>query len=42
MDALAQPAPGESEDGANHLILKNQLLPGLRSFCSALRGKYCN
>lgn len=38
MDALAHPPPGEDEDDANYLVIKNQLLPGLRSFCSALRG----
>lgn len=42
MDALAHPAPGEDENDPNYLVLKNQLLPGLRSFCSALRGKYCS
>ena len=38
MDALAFPAPDADDDDGNCPTVKNQLLPGLRSFCSALRG----
>jgi dynein heavy chain len=38
MEALAYPAPNAEDDDGNCPIVKNQLLPGLRSFCSALRG----
>lgn len=38
MEALAHPAPDAEEEEGNCFILKNQLLPGLRSFCSALKG----
>nr|CAD7397041.1 unnamed protein product [Timema cristinae] len=37
MEALAHPAPDAEEDDANNPTVKNQLLPGLRSFCSALK-----
>jgi dynein heavy chain len=38
MEALAFPAPDSEDDVGNCPTVKNQLLPGLRSFCSALRG----
>jgi hypothetical protein len=38
MEALAFPAADTEDDDANCPTVKNQLLPGLRSFCSALRG----
>jgi dynein heavy chain len=38
MEALAFPAPDAEDDDGNCPTVKNQLLPGLRSFCSALRG----
>jgi len=38
MEALAFPAPDSEDDDGNCPTVKNQLLPGLRSFCSALRG----
>lgn len=38
MEALAFPAPDTEDDDGNYPTVKNQLLPGLRSFCSALRG----
>jgi dynein heavy chain len=38
MEALAFPAPDTEDDDGNYPMVKNQLLPGLRSFCSALRG----
>lgn len=37
MEALAHPAFDEDEESSCPM-LKNQLLPGLRSFCSALKG----
>lgn len=40
MEALAHPSPDSEDDAANCPIVKNQLLPGLRSFCSALKGTY--
>ncbi|KAJ9598775.1 hypothetical protein L9F63_026690 [Diploptera punctata] len=40
MEALAFPSPDAEEDEGNCPTVKNQLLPGLRSFCSALRGLY--
>lgn len=39
MEALAHPSPDAEDDTVNCPMVKNQLLPGLRSFCSALRGK---
>jgi dynein heavy chain len=39
MEALAHPAPDAEDDEANCPMVRNQLLPGLRSFCSALRGR---
>lgn len=38
MEALAHPSPDSEDDAANCPMVKNQLLPGLRSFCSALKG----
>jgi len=38
MDALAHPGM-EGEDNCS--MIKSLLLPGLRSFCSALKGKFC-
>lgn len=38
MEALAHPAADMEEDDSNCPMVKNLLLPGLRSFCSALRG----
>ncbi|GJQ67798.1 hypothetical protein Trydic_g16579 [Trypoxylus dichotomus] len=37
MEALAHPSPDTEDDAVHCPIVKNQLLPGLRSFCSALR-----
>ncbi|XP_015833540.2 dynein axonemal heavy chain 5 isoform X3 [Tribolium castaneum] len=37
MEALAHPSPDCEDDAANCPMVKNQLLPGLRSFCSALK-----
>lgn len=37
MDALAHPG-AEGEDNCS--MIKSLLLPGLRSFCSALKGKF--
>lgn len=37
MEALAHPSTEDDEDGKCPMV-KNQLLPGLRSFCSALKG----
>ncbi|RZC39074.1 dynein heavy chain 5, axonemal [Asbolus verrucosus] len=37
MEALAHPSPDCEDDTANCPMVKNQLLPGLRSFCSALK-----
>ncbi|XP_017781875.1 PREDICTED: dynein heavy chain 5, axonemal [Nicrophorus vespilloides] len=37
MEALAHPSPDCEDDAASCPMVKNQLLPGLRSFCSALR-----
>ncbi|KAJ1525369.1 hypothetical protein ONE63_010185 [Megalurothrips usitatus] len=37
MEALAHPAPDIEEDDSSCPMVKNLLLPGLRSFCSALR-----
>lgn len=42
MEALAFPAPDAEDDDGYHSTVKNQLLPGLRSFCSALRGNHCH
>ena len=39
MDALAHPGP-EGEDDCS--MIKSLLLPGLRSFCSALKGIFTN
>lgn len=39
MSALAHPSSDGDEDETRFPIVKNQLLPGLRSFCSALKGK---
>lgn len=38
MSALAHPSSDGDEDETRFPIVKNQLLPGLRSFCSALKG----
>jgi dynein heavy chain len=38
MEALAHPSPDAEDDEASCPMVRNQLLPGLRSFCSALRG----
>lgn len=38
MGALAHPNADGDEDETRFPIVKNQLLPGLRSFCSALKG----
>lgn len=38
MSALAHPSADGDEDETRFPIVKNQLLPGLRSFCSALKG----
>lgn len=38
MEALAHPSLDCEDDAANCPMVKNQLLPGLRSFCSALKG----
>lgn len=38
MDALAHPTTDGDDDECRFPVVKNQLLPGLRSFCSALRG----
>lgn len=38
MEALAHPSPDSEDDAANCPMVKNLLLPGLRSFCSALKG----
>ncbi|KAL1130923.1 hypothetical protein AAG570_012164 [Ranatra chinensis] len=37
MEALSQPSPDSEEEEVGSSILKNQLLPCLRSFCSALK-----
>lgn len=37
MEALAHPCPDSEDDAVNCPMVKNQLLPGLRSFCSALK-----
>ncbi|CAB3374843.1 Hypothetical predicted protein [Cloeon dipterum] len=37
MEALAHPSPDAEDDEANCPLVRNQLLPSLRSFCSALR-----
>nr|XP_022920640.1 dynein heavy chain 5, axonemal [Onthophagus taurus] len=37
MEALAHPSTDSEDDAVNCPMVKNQLLPGLRSFCSALR-----
>ncbi|KAI4470547.1 male fertility factor kl5 [Holotrichia oblita] len=37
MEALAHPSPDAEDDAVNCPMVKNQLLPGLRSFCSTLR-----
>lgn len=39
MSALAHPSSDGDEDETRFPIVKNQLLPGLRSFCSALKGR---
>lgn len=41
MNALAHPSSDGEEDETRFPIVKNQLLPGLRSFCSALKGLSC-
>lgn len=38
MEALAHPSPDTEDEASNCPMVKNQLLPGLRSFCSALKG----
>jgi dynein heavy chain, axonemal len=38
MQALAHPAADADDDHAHWPAVRNQLLPSLRSFCSALRG----
>lgn len=38
MEALAHPSPDTEDDTASCPMVKNQLLPALRSFCSALKG----
>lgn len=40
MEALAHPAPDADDEEGNCFMVKNQLLPGLRSFCSALKGRF--
>lgn len=42
MEALAHPSPDCEDDSVNCPMIKNQLLPGLRSFCSALKGTVTN
>lgn len=37
MQALAYPNPENDDDDVGCSLIKGQLLPGLRSFCSALR-----
>lgn len=37
MQALAYPNPDNEDDDVGCSLIKGQLLPGLRSFCSALR-----
>lgn len=39
MEALAYPSPDSEDDAASCPMVKSQLLPALRSFCSALKGK---
>ncbi|KAF5270944.1 hypothetical protein FQA39_LY18858 [Lamprigera yunnana] len=41
MEALAFPSNDCEDDAANCPMVKNQLLPGLRSFCSALKEVVC-
>ena len=38
MEALAHPDPDTEDDAINCPMVKNELLPALRSFCSVLRG----
>jgi len=38
MEALAHPSPDAEDDESNCPMVRNQLLPSLRSFCSALKG----
>lgn len=40
MEALAHPGPDCEDEAASCPMVKNQLLPGLRSFCSVMKGKY--
>lgn len=40
MEALAHPSPDTEDDAASCPMVKSQLLPALRSFCSALKGMY--
>ena len=42
MEALAHPSPDCEDDAANCPMVKNQLLPSLRSFCSVLKGNLLN
>lgn len=38
MEALAHPSSDADDDAAHCPMVKTQLLPALRSFCSALKG----
>lgn len=38
MEALAYPSSDCEDESISCPMIKNQLLPGLRSFCSALKG----
>lgn len=38
MEALSQPSMESEEEEVGGAIVRDQLLPGLRSFCSALKG----
>lgn len=40
MEALAHPSSDVDDDAAQCPMVKNQLLPALRSFCSALKGSW--
>lgn len=40
MEALAYPSADCEDESLSCPMIKNQLLPGLRSFCSALRGTF--
>lgn len=39
MEALAHPSADCEDDAASCPMVKNQLLPSLRSFCSVLKGR---